>query len=168
MELNFDFRNLFILDLANNHQGSVEHGLEVIRQHAEVVRKHGVRAAIKFQFRDIDTFIHPDHTRDSSNKHIPRFLSTRLNRDDYQRLFDEVKKQGLYTMCTPFDEPSVELIAEMGFDLIKIASCSARTGPLSRWLRKPTCRRCSRLADWKSTTWTISWSSASTVRSALR
>lgn len=130
MELNFDFRNLFILDLANNHQGSVDHGLDVIRRHAEIVRKHGVRAAIKFQFRDIDTFIHPDHTRDSNNKHIPRFLSTRLNRDDYQRLFDEVKKQGLFTMCTPFDEPSVELITEMGFDLVKIASCSARDWPL--------------------------------------
>ena len=130
MELNFDFRNLFILDLANNHQGSVEHGLEVIRQHAEVVRKHGVRAAIKFQFRNIDTFIHPDHMRESNNKHIPRFVSTRLTRDDYRRLFDEVKKQDLYTMCTPFDERSVELIAEMGFDLIKVASCSAQDWPL--------------------------------------
>ena len=39
MEASFDFRNLFVLDLANNHQGSVEHGLGVIRRHAEVVRK---------------------------------------------------------------------------------------------------------------------------------
>jgi sialic acid synthase SpsE/uncharacterized cupin superfamily protein len=130
MEPNFDFRNLFVLDLANNHQGSVEHGLEVIRRHAEVVRKHGARAAIKFQFRDIDSFIHPDHKRDSGNKHIPRFISTRMTRDDYRRLFDEVKEQDLYTMCTAFDERSVELIAEMGFDLIKVASCSAQDWPL--------------------------------------
>ncbi len=75
METGFDFQDLFVLDLANNHQGSVEHGLEVIRRHAEVVRKHGVRAAVKFQFRDIDTFVHPRHKRDSTNKHIPRFLS---------------------------------------------------------------------------------------------
>ena len=72
MELNFDFRNLFVLDLANNHQGSVEHGLEVIRRHAEVVRRHGVRAAIKFQFRDIDSFIHPAHKRDSGNKNTEK------------------------------------------------------------------------------------------------
>ena len=130
MELNFDFRNLFVLDLANNHQGSVEHGLEVIRRHAEIVQKNGVRAAIKFQFRDLDTFVHPEHRQESSNKHIPRFLSTRLSHQDYQRLFDEVKKLGLITMCTPFDEASVELIQEMGFDLIKIASCSARDWPL--------------------------------------
>lgn len=130
MEANFDFRNLFVLDLANNHQGSVEHGLEVIRRHAEVVHKHGVRAAVKFQFRDLDSFIHPSHARDSTNKHIPRFLSTGLSRQDYGRLFDEVRRQGLYTMCTPFDEASAALIAEMGFDLIKVASCSAKDWPL--------------------------------------
>ena len=130
MEAIFDFRNLFVMDLANNHQGSVDHGLEVIRRHAEVVQKHGVRAAIKFQFRDLDTFVHPQHQRESDNKHIPRFLSTRLGREDFQRLFDEVKRQGLYTMCTPFDELSAALIAEMGFDLIKVASCSARDWPL--------------------------------------
>ena len=33
-------------------------------------------------------------------------------------------------MCTPFDEASVALIAEMGFDLIKVASCSAKDWPL--------------------------------------
>src|SRR5262245_21219520 len=130
MEASLAFRNLFVLDLANNHQGSVEHGLEVIRQHAEVVRKHDVRAAIKFQFRDLETFIHPAHKQDSSNKHIHRFVSTRLSRDDYQRLFDEVRRQGLHTMCTPFDEASVDLITEMGFDMVKIASCSARDWPL--------------------------------------
>ncbi len=79
MEAGLDFQNLFILDLANNHQGSVEHGLEVVRRHAEVVHKHGVRAAIKFQFRDIDAFIHPSHRTNSDNKHISRFLATRLS-----------------------------------------------------------------------------------------
>src|SRR5262245_15392430 len=104
METIFDFRNLFVLDLANNHQGSVEHGLEIIRRHAEAVHRHGVRAAVKFQFRDLDTFVHPSHARESTNKHIPRFTSTRLSRDDYGKLLDEVKRQGLYAMCTPFDE----------------------------------------------------------------
>ena len=130
MEIGFDFRNLFVLDLANNHQGSVEHGLEAIRRYAEVVHKHGVRAAIKFQFRELDSFVHPSHQRDSNNKHIPRFLSTRLDRQAHERLFEEVKRQGLYTMCTPFDEASVDLITEMGFDLIKVASCSGRDWPL--------------------------------------
>jgi N-acetylneuraminate synthase len=130
VEKQFDFRNLFILDLANNHQGSVDHGIEVIRRHAEVVKKHGVKAAIKFQFRDLDTFIHPSHALESSNKHIGRFLSTRLSRSDFEQLFDEVKRYNLHTMCTPFDENSVSLATEMGFDLIKVASCSARDWPV--------------------------------------
>src|SRR5262249_33570214 len=33
-------------------------------------------------------------------------------------------------MCTPFDELSVQRIADMGFDLIKVASCSAKDWPL--------------------------------------
>lgn len=130
MEAAFDFNDLFVLDLANNHQGSVEHGLETIRRHAAAVKKHGVRAAVKFQFRDLDSFIHPNHRGNSTNKHIPRFLSTRLSRSEYERLFEEVKAQGLCTMCTPFDETSAELIAQMGFDLIKVASCSAKDWPL--------------------------------------
>src|SRR5262245_55491853 len=130
MESSFDFRNLFVLDLANNHQGSVDHGLEIIRQHGEIVRQHGIRAAIKFQFRDLDTFIHPVHKTGSDNKQVLRFLSTRLTQDGYARLFDEVKRQGLFAMCTPFDEASAKLVNEMGFDLIKVASCSARDWPL--------------------------------------
>lgn len=129
-EIEFDFRDLFVLDLANNHQGSVEHGLRVIREHGEVARRHGVRAAMKFQFRQLDTFVHPSHQKNSSNKHIPRFLSTRLSEEDFSRLLAEVRKQGLISACTPFDEASVDMILRMGFDLLKIASCSAADWPL--------------------------------------
>ena len=126
----FDFRDLFVLDLANNHQGDVDHGLEVIRRHGAVVRDHGVRAALKFQFRQLDTFIHPAHQSGSKAKHIDRFQSTRLSRDAYRQLFDEVRAQGMLTMCTPFDEDSVAIITDMGFDIIKVASCSATDWPL--------------------------------------
>src|SRR5262245_23793761 len=129
METGFDFRNMFVLDLANNHQGSLAHGLEIIRRHAAVVHKYGVRGAVKFQFRDLDSFIHRDHAHESTNKHIPRFLSTRLNPEEYEQLFNEVRQQGLYTMCTPFDERSAATIGEMGFDLVKVASCSAKDWP---------------------------------------
>ena len=54
------------------------------------------------------------------------FLTWRQSRalEVFQEL-DEVKRQGLLTMCTPFDEESVDLIVKMGFDILKIASCSA-------------------------------------------
>lgn len=126
----FDFRDLFVFDLANNHQGSVEHGLKIIEGVGKVARDHGIRAGCKFQFRQLDSFIHPGHRQDSNNKHIPRFLSTRLEREQFQILFDAVRKAGLLTMCTPFDEESIDVILEMGFDIIKIASCSATDWPL--------------------------------------
>ena len=130
MQDRFNFRDLFVLDLANNHQGSVEHGLTIIRNCGEVVRRHGVRAAVKFQFRQLDSFIHPGHRNGSDNKHIPRFLSTRLERPDYQRLLDEVRAKQMLAICTAFDEASVPIIVEMGFDVIKVASCSAMDWPL--------------------------------------
>jgi len=126
----YEFKDLFILDLANNHQGDVKHGLNIIREHTGVLKKHGVRGGIKFQFRQLDTFIHPAHHKESDNKHIPRFLATRMDRDQYQILFDEVKKQNCVTICTPFDEESVDIIVDMGFDIIKVASCSATDWPL--------------------------------------
>jgi N-acetylneuraminate synthase len=126
----YDFSNLFVFDLANNHQGDVEHGVRIIREVAEVAKRHGVRAAVKFQYRQLDTFIHPSFQNSTDNKHIPRFRSTRLTREQNTRLFAEVREQGLIAMCTPFDEESATLVDQMGFDIIKIASCSARDWPL--------------------------------------
>lgn len=126
----FDFQNLFVFDLANNHQGNVLHAQNIIREIGAVSRKHEVRGVFKFQFRQLDTFIHPAHHRKSDNKHIPRFLSTRLEHDDFRSLLEAVRAEGLLSMCTPFDEESVDVITSMGFDLIKVASCSAKDWPL--------------------------------------
>ncbi len=59
------FNDLFVLELANNHLGSVERGLKIIAEFAQIVRFNNVRATIKLQFRDVNTFIHKDYiTRD--------------------------------------------------------------------------------------------------------
>ena len=126
----FDFENLFVLDLANNHQGDLLHGKSIIEQVSKVVRENEVRGAIKFQFRQLKTFIHTDHLNDTNHKQIIRFKSTELSKQNYQELYNEVKKNNLLTMCTPFDEASVDIIVSMGFDIIKVASCSAKDWPL--------------------------------------
>jgi len=126
----FDFQDLFVLDLANNHQGDIKHGKNIIRQMSDVVNGQKARAAIKFQFRQLDSFIHPSHREGSDNKHIPRFLSTELKRSAYEEMLAEVRKNNLLAMCTPFDEASVDIIVDMGFDILKIASCSADDWPL--------------------------------------
>lgn len=130
----FNFENLFILDLANNHQGDLEHGLNIIRAMGQVAREEGVRAGLKFQFRQLDTFIHPDYRDRTDIKHIPRFVGTRLDRSAYEKMVAEVRKQDMITMTTPFDEESVDQLMDMKLDIIKIGSCSATDRPLLEYV----------------------------------
>lgn len=124
------FDGMFVLDLANNHQGRVEHALQIIEACGRVVKANAVTAAFKFQFRHLETFIHPGHRTGSTNKHIPRFLGTSLTPSDFGRLTDAVRQSGMRTMATPFDEESVRLIEDLDIEIIKIASCSAGDWPL--------------------------------------
>ena len=52
--------NLYIFEMANNHQGSVEHGLRIIDAAARIARTHKVKAAVKLQFRELDSFVPVD------------------------------------------------------------------------------------------------------------
>lgn len=128
--MNPKFKNLFIFEIANNHQGSVQHGLNIIRALGEVSRKYKINAAVKFQYRDLDTMIHPDYIDRTDVKHIPRFLSTRLTKDELYTLVQAVHEEGMLTMCTPFDEVSVDSCMDHGIEILKVASCSATDWPL--------------------------------------
>jgi len=126
----FNFNNLFVLDMANNHQGIIDHGIKIINECSKVSKKFDIRAGIKFQFRDLPNFVHSSHRKNSNNKHVPRFLSTFLDIDSYRIMLDKIRELNLIAICTPFDEKSVDNIVDLGFDLIKVASCSARDWPL--------------------------------------
>lgn len=121
---------LFIFEMANNHQGSVAHGERIIAEMASVAKRRGVRAGIKFQFRDLDTFLHPGELKTPKSKHTPRFLGTRLSDADFRRLAEAARRAGLLVVATPFDEPSVQACMDRGIDIVKIASCSATDWPL--------------------------------------
>src|SRR5512137_2826591 len=119
----FDFNGVFIYDLANNHQGDVHHAQQIIQAMGAVTRETGVRGALKFQFRQLATMIHPDYKTRQDVKHILTFLSTALSQDQYKLLTKAVKDNGMITICTPFDEESVDVILDLGIELIKVASC---------------------------------------------
>ncbi|MEI7432494.1 MAG: N-acetylneuraminate synthase family protein, partial [Betaproteobacteria bacterium] len=121
---------LFIFELANNHMGHVEHGLRVIREFGEVIREFDFRFAFKLQYRDLDTFIHPDYQSRSDVKYVKRFQETRLSDADFVHLVAEMRRCGFIPMCTPFDEASVSKIEAQGIEIIKIASCSFNDWPL--------------------------------------
>ena len=74
------FKKLIILEIANNHMGDVEHGKALIRAFGAVVRNYPeFRFALKFQYRELDTFIHPDYQGRMDIKYIKRFTETRLS-----------------------------------------------------------------------------------------
>jgi sialic acid synthase SpsE len=116
------FEDLFVLELANNHWGSVERGLKIITAFSQVVRFNNIRAAIKLQFRDVDRFIHRDFRDRSDIRYIKKTLDTQMSAADYGALVEATRKAGCVTMASPFDEASVDLCQELGVQILKIAS----------------------------------------------
>ena len=101
-----------------------------------LIRKK-IKSAIKFQFRQLNTFIHPNYKNNKEIKHINRFETTELKIEDYQKMVDLIKENNIYTMSTPFDEESLELINKLGIDILKIASCSLMTILLFKKFLRP-------------------------------
>jgi sialic acid synthase SpsE len=123
-------RPLFIFEMANNHMGDVTHGLKIIREFASVKEGFNFNFAFKLQLRDIDTFIHPDYQSRMDIKYVKRFSETRLSEEELKILIDEIKKYGFISICTGFDEKSIDLMESLDFDIFKIASCSFTDWPL--------------------------------------
>jgi N-acetylneuraminate synthase len=121
---------LLILDMANNHNGSVDHGKAIIDSARSALSDCDFRAAIKFQYRDLDTLIHPDYKGDHSFKYIKRFEETRLTDLEYMQLIEHARKNDFLVSCTPFDEVSVKKVIDHGFDILKVASACATDWPL--------------------------------------
>jgi N-acetylneuraminate synthase len=116
------FDGLFVLELANNHWGSIDRGLKIITDYSRIVRFNNVKAAIKLQFRDVDNFIHKDFRNRSDIRYIKKTIDTQVSRADYASMVEAIRRGGCIPMCTPFDETSVDLCVELDVEIIKIAS----------------------------------------------
>lgn len=135
------FEDLFVFEMANNHQGQTKHAENIIAEMGRITKKYGIKAAVKFQYRNLDTFIHRDFKGNPDVKHIGRFESTRLSDNQFRSLLGKVKAQGMLTMVTPFDEVSVQKCIDHDVDIIKVASCSVTDWPLLKEIKiakKPT------------------------------
>lgn len=117
-----EFDELFVLELANNHLGSVERGLKIITTYSRIVRFNNVRAAIKLQIRDVDSFIHRDFRDRTDIRYVKKTMDTRLWPEGFAALVKAIRQGGCIPMATPFDEKSVELCGELQVPIIKIAS----------------------------------------------
>jgi sialic acid synthase SpsE len=116
------FENLFVLEMANNHWGDVERGKKLIRDFGAVARHNDMKVAIKMQFRKVEDFIHPEFKGNKDIRYISKTEATKMNKESFEILVNEIKKVGCIPMATPFDEPSVDLCVYFDFPVIKIAS----------------------------------------------
>lgn len=129
MRLN-ELTPMFVLEMANNHMGSLEHGLRVLREFREVTREFPYTVAFKLQYRNLDSFIHRDYRGSTEVQYVKRFEETRLTQAEFVALRDEIRDLGFLAMCTPFDEDSVGLVEQHDYDVVKIGSCSFTDWPL--------------------------------------
>lgn len=126
------FDDLFVLELANNHWGKIDRGLKIISDFARVVRFNDVHAAIKLQFRDVDSFVHRDFRDRADVRYIKKTIDTHLPWESLQRMVEAVRAAGMVTMVTPFDEVSVDKCVEFDVDILKVASSDIRDKTLLR------------------------------------
>ncbi len=123
---------LIILEMANNHSGSVTHGKKIIEAYSSICKEFSneFEFVFKFQYRDLETFIRKDMKGNNNIPLIKRFSETKLSEEDFIQLIEHCKTNKFGVMVTPFDEISVEKAVENGVDYIKIASCSFGDWPL--------------------------------------
>jgi len=123
---------LVIFEMANNHMGDPSHAIRILAAFREVA--DGFRDVFDFgfklQYRDLDTFIHPDFQTRTDIKYIKRFQETRLTEQEFQALRAAIGDHGFIPVCTPFDERSVDRVEAHGFSVLKVASCSLGDWPL--------------------------------------
>jgi N-acetylneuraminate synthase len=116
--------------------GDLKHGFRIIKEIGNASRGFDFKFGFKLQYRDLDTFIHPDFKGRKDIKYVKRFEETRLKEEELKALKDEIKNSGFVSICTPFDENSVDLVEKHDFDIIKIGSCSFNDWPLIERIAK--------------------------------
>jgi len=128
---NLKNKKLIVLEVANNHQGDIDHAKEIIDSYYQEIKPYInlFDVAFKFQYRNLETFIHNKY-QNSDKKFVQRFNSTKLSEDEWKEIIQYVKDKDLITMCTPFDEFSVNKVLEHNYDILKIASASLDDWPL--------------------------------------
>jgi len=116
--------SFIIAEVGNNHQGKLDTAREYIRVFAALGAD-----AIKFQTRN-NKYLFSESgyaaPYNSENSFADTYGEHRelleLNPEWLPILKEDCEKYGVKFMSTPFDEPSLELVSEVGIDLIKIAS----------------------------------------------
>jgi len=123
MSINRDvFEDLFVLEMANNHWGRLDRARKIVDDFSKIVKYNNVRASLKVQLRDVDSFVHKDYLSRTDNRYIKKTIDTKMSQDDFKELIQHIRKSGCIPTATPFDETSVDFTNELELPILKIAS----------------------------------------------
>ena len=113
---------VMIAEIGNNHQGSVEFAKELVDLAAEAKAD-----VVKFQLRDMSALYRAGDTNSAGEDLGAQYTLQLLEKfslpaEKLFEVFDHAKARGVDVMCTPWDLPSVDALAEYGAPALKIAS----------------------------------------------
>ncbi len=132
-KLSADSPVFIIAEAGVNHNGSFDKALKMI----DVAAKSGADA-IKFQafktknlvLESVQKAKYQKENTQSSDSQFQMLKKLEIDKEKMMQLFDYAKKSGLICLITPFDESSLEDLAEIDVPAYKIASTDLTNIPL--------------------------------------
>lgn len=128
----------FIAEIGQNHNGDLKKALEYIKVFAQAGA-----SAVKFQTRnnkflfDSEAYEKPYESENAyANSYGAHREYLELDKDDYPVLIDACRQHGTLFMSTPFDEPSLEFLLQVGVDILKVASFDLGNLPFLKRIAK--------------------------------
>ncbi|MBO83606.1 MAG: N-acetylneuraminate synthase [Actinobacteria bacterium] len=127
-----------IAEIGNNHQGSLENAKKLV-----VAAQKSGASAVKFQKRNnkeiftnemfTSSYVGPQSFAATYGEHRDKL---ELSDDDFNKLFDFSKKQGITFFATPFDLRSADFLNDLGVPCFKVASGDLTNIPLIEKIAK--------------------------------
>ncbi|MDY6054798.1 N-acetylneuraminate synthase family protein [Micrococcus sp.] len=121
-----------IAEIGNNHQGDVD----LARRLVDLAVEAGADA-VKFQLRDMDALYRQSGAATAgedlgAQRTLDELAKFSLSAEDMVTVFDHTRAAGVALMCTPWDAPSMQVLADYPVDGVKIASADLTNHGLLR------------------------------------
>jgi sialic acid synthase SpsE len=135
--LNEDAPVITIAEIGNNHNGSLQRAKELVDAAAAAGAD-----CVKFQMRDLAALYGArgdgnDASEDLGSQYVLDLLRRfQLNDAEFCEIFDYSRERGLTVLCTPFDQVSVDKLADYGMEGYKIASADLTNHELLRYVAR--------------------------------
>ncbi|MBD2758943.1 N-acetylneuraminate synthase family protein [Yimella sp. cx-573] len=124
---------LIIAEIGNNHQGDVD----LAKRLVDLAKQAGADA-VKFQLRDLASLYRQGEVTSSAGEDLGAQYTMNLlakfslNPDQMRQVLDHCAQVDIDAFCTPWDEPSLRVLADHGVPALKIASADLTNHALLR------------------------------------